>query len=129
MIVAFRVDGNPIPKQGYKKNRAGAQYVPKRQREWMKLVADHAAVAYKPRQPVKHKVQLRVFFIRGDRRYVDTDNLMKPIKDAMNNIIYVDDSQVKEEHIFLYYNKRAPGVVIQVHELSEEWAKGAYLYE
>jgi crossover junction endodeoxyribonuclease RusA len=36
-----------------------------------------------------------------ERAPLDVDNMMKPIQDALNGIVYVDDKQLKERHSYL----------------------------
>jgi Holliday junction resolvase RusA-like endonuclease len=46
---------------------------------------------------------------------IDIDNVYKSITDAMNGIVYLDDSQIVEAHITKVYNEQA-GVNIMVQE-------------
>lgn len=48
----------------------------------------------------------------------DTDNYIKGIKDALNNVIWKDDSQIVDEHVSKWYSQR-PRVEVQIQNLSE----------
>jgi Holliday junction resolvase RusA-like endonuclease len=50
--------------------------------------------ARKRSEPCTGLVHLEVRFHRGTRRRSDFDNLLKPIGDAGNGILWVDDSQI-----------------------------------
>ena len=43
------------------------------------------------------RVEIFYFFSQGGR--IDLDNLAKPICDALNNLVYVDDSQISELYL------------------------------
>lgn len=47
----------------------------------------------------------------------DADNVVKAIKDGLNKIVWVDDSQVCEVHVMKLYSN-TPGVLIDVTELT-----------
>jgi Holliday junction resolvase RusA-like endonuclease len=46
---------------------------------------------------------------------IDIDNVYKSITDAMNGIVYVDDSQIVEAHILKCYAPE-PGANVMIHE-------------
>lgn len=47
-----------------------------------------------PMFPQGQELYGRIFFFTSDEIYVDCDNISKPIWDAINQILYMDDSQV-----------------------------------
>ena len=55
--------------------------------------------------------------VHKDRRRRDNDNITKTIKDALNGIAYVDDSQVAEEHFYRSIDRDAPRVEIVIEVL------------
>lgn len=69
--------------------------------------------------PVTGEVQMKVvyYFIKDP---LDTDNMLKPIQDAMNGIIYVDDSQVTD----ITAGKRRLDGSFRVRGLSPRLAEG-----
>jgi crossover junction endodeoxyribonuclease RusA len=47
--------------------------------------------------PFGGEVRLQVtYYHDSDSPHVDTDNIIKPIQDALNGVIYVDDKQVSD---------------------------------
>jgi Holliday junction resolvase RusA-like endonuclease len=51
----------------------------------------------------------------------DCDNLIKGVKDALNQVLYEDDAQVVEEHTYKLFadsSGHAPGAIVTVEELS-----------
>lgn len=48
----------------------------------------------------------------------DSDNYLKGIKDALNNVIWKDDSQLVDVHVSKWYSQR-PRVEVQIQNLSE----------
>lgn len=70
-------------------------------RRWQKVVADAARAAVPQRRggysPVAGDVEATVaYFYRS--RPLDTDNMIKPILDAIKGIVYIDDKQVVDVH-------------------------------
>ncbi len=59
-------------------------------------MAAAATAAWPPgQQPFNGDVELRVTHY-SERRIVDRDNLVKPIQDALQSIVYMNDRQVKD---------------------------------
>ena len=59
------------------------------------------------REPVKDPIALKVIFMMGENgkerfhtKRPDIDNLAKAVKDALKGIIYKDDSQIVEAHLY-----------------------------
>lgn len=58
---------------------------------------------------------LRVFF--STKRQHDVDNYNKLILDALTGIVWVDDSQLQELHIYKDYDKEKPRIEITIHTI------------
>jgi crossover junction endodeoxyribonuclease RusA len=50
--------------------------------------------------PLTGKLTIRITYFH-DRAPLDVDNMMKPIQDALNGIVYVDDKQLTDRHSHL----------------------------
>lgn len=46
--------------------------------------------------PVDDDIDMSIFYYFNGNIDRDTDNIIKPIQDALNNIVYVDDNQIKK---------------------------------
>lgn len=85
-LFEFCVKGPPISLQGSSASRS----------KWKLRVRD-AAVAQWPAGQLPYDQSLRVtivYYYEGDA--LDVDNMVKPILDALNDVIYVDDAQVTD---------------------------------
>jgi crossover junction endodeoxyribonuclease RusA len=81
----FIVPGIPLSLQT--KNRA-------RLVQWEKQVRTAARKRWrKGRRPIRHEVELRVTYYY-EQSAPDSDNIVKPVQDALAGLIYVNDRQV-----------------------------------
>ena len=132
--IKFVVLGNPIPWR--RARRKGERYythhkVEEYQEEIIAayLEARHSAecwpTAAMPAMPKGMNVGLTLRFYRQNRRRVDLDNLEKMIMDALGGwrdrpgYIWQDDSQIREKHGYLSYDKENPRVEIEAWNLEE----------
>ena len=93
-MISFHVPGKPVGKGRPRFNRNGRTYTPKDTRDHEALIAWHAKAAMNRRSPLDGPVEVRMLFVLPDRRRRDIDNLLKLGLDAMNGIVYADDTQV-----------------------------------
>jgi crossover junction endodeoxyribonuclease RusA len=63
-------------------------------------------------------VGLELNFYRPQRRG-DLDNRIKVLVDALQGIVYINDSQVSELHAFLHDDKKSPRVEVNAWSTSE----------
>lgn len=64
--------------------------------QWRAKVAEAARAAWtQGRPPLLADVGLRVTHY-SERRIADRDNLVKPIQDALQGIVYLDDRQIRD---------------------------------
>lgn len=96
MKISFTVDVNPLPKQRPRLGLRGNTYTPQKTRDYEQLIAQHAMIAMHRANAdmLEGDIELTLRFYRKDDRRVDLDNLIKACSDAMNGIIYYDDSQI-----------------------------------
>ena len=92
-IFELTVEGNPIPK-GRPRVVDGHAYTPKATREYESLVSRIAALEWAQKEPIKGPLSIQLTFYRADKRRVDWDNLAKTVTDALQGIVYYDDSQI-----------------------------------
>jgi len=95
LLAAFTVWGEPKPKERPRFGR-GRTYTPKKTED-----AENAVIAaFKTECPQFtasiENLRLEIDFHRKGQRAVDLDNLVKLVQDALNGLLYVDDSQVAE---------------------------------
>lgn len=82
----FTVRGTPLSQQT--RNRA-------RLAVWRQAVHDSAAELWNGSPPTTAEVSFRVtYYYEGEP--LDVDNMIKPIQDALNGLVYVDDAQVTD---------------------------------
>lgn len=65
-------------------------------------------------EPLEGTVSVNVLQYFGDKRCRDIDAYIKIILDAMSGIVYTDDSQITELHVYKEVDIAAPRVVIQI---------------
>jgi crossover junction endodeoxyribonuclease RusA len=77
------------PASARTRNRAGLA-------AWQQTIRD-AAVAAWPEgiAPLEAEIELRITHF-GEKQFMDMDNLIKPIQDALQGIAYLDDRQVRD---------------------------------
>lgn len=57
-------------------------------------------------------VTVRLFY--GTKRKADWDNAHKLWQDALTGIVWLDDSQIVEAHVFKRYDKERPRIEIEL---------------
>jgi crossover junction endodeoxyribonuclease RusA len=86
----FTVLGPPVSQQSHNRQRLQA---------WKALVRAAAAAKWPAdTEPAKGAVRLVVtYYHDGPLPRLDGDNMAKPIQDALNGLVYVDDRQVTDQ--------------------------------
>lgn len=101
LVARFNVVGEPVPKGRPRFRVFGKQvrtYTP------AKTVAAEKAVADSFRAAIPHYVaddgrySVHCLFIRKSIRKTDIDNLQKTVFDALNGLVWIDDSQIDDSH-------------------------------
>ena len=132
MQLAFEVQTRPVPqarprffvRRHGQKNIVGA-YDPAQCKSFKEVIAWHARIAAVKqglRSPVADPISIRLTFLMGKNgksphhtKRPDLDNLAKAVKDALKGIVYADDSQIVEAHLFKQYG--GPEVRIEIKTL------------
>ncbi|AVT83677.1 RusA family crossover junction endodeoxyribonuclease [Rhodopseudomonas palustris] len=71
-------------------------------------------------KPSKERIALHVTYFFGSKRLRDLDNMNKLTLDALTGIVYEDDSQIDELHIYRAYDKECPRIAIAVVEIGKD---------
>jgi len=135
-IVNFEIPGDPVPKGRPRFARRGTfvqTYTDSKTLEYETLVGFKARQAIGASEPLKGHLTVFLYLryavpasyskkrteacLNGLEypKRVDLDNCYKSITDAMNGIVYVDDSQIVEAHILKCYALE-PGANVMIHE-------------
>ena len=129
-MIAFNIPGEPIAFARAGSN-GGQRFTPKRQRDFMAMVRLASSNAMVGAQPFDGAVEMtvratylvpkswpkkRAEAAKWRTAKPDADNLAKIIADAMNTIIYVDDSQIASLKVQKVYGPVA-GVTVSVARL------------
>ena len=138
MTIYFEIPGNAQaqgrPRAGKTKRGKVVMYDPKESREYKSYVRLIAS-QHRPRKLLEGQLEVFIKIYRqmpksmtkkrkqavmeGLHRPItkpDVTNIAKGIEDALNGIIYKDDSQIVDLHISKYYSDR-PRVEVQIKEL------------
>jgi hypothetical protein len=90
LLLEFTVPGPPVSHQT--KDKATLK-------GWKKTVRDEAPKRWAA-APLTNKLKMSVInFHEGDVASLDDDNMIKPIRDAMNKLVYEDDRQITYSEI------------------------------
>jgi Holliday junction resolvase RusA-like endonuclease len=136
LIVTFEVEGDPVPKSRPRFARRGnfvQTYTDAKTIDYETHVAMKARQAIGASEPLQGALTVFLYLryavppsyskkrkeacLRGVEypKKIDLDNVYKSITDAMNGIVYTDDSQIVEAHITKVYAETA-GANIMVQE-------------
>ena len=123
--ITFCVNGPPKPKD--RPRFSGHAYTTKKTREYEQVVrvaAMSALTMWRNQNAGKHwnaagPFGITVFFFMGDRRKRDLDNCLKSVTDALNKLLYNDDSQLDEICAMRDYDARKPRAVVTIRRLRE----------
>lgn len=84
--IEFTVDGPPVSYQT--KGRSSLQ-------AWKGTIRAEAAKRWIDRPPLTGRLKCTIYnFHEGESASLDDDNMVKPIRDALSGLVYVDDSQI-----------------------------------
>ena len=127
MIYKFEIRGlNPIPKERPRAARNNHHYTPERTRTYEKTVGLLIGNQAK-RQGINiikdmgdAKLGIIVHYIRKSKHPVDTDNLTKSLKDALEGVLWKNDRTVSGDCAYVSYDGKNPGIILTVMPY-EEW--------
>jgi Holliday junction resolvase RusA-like endonuclease len=85
-LLEFVVDGPPVSHQT--RDKANLQ-------NWKAIIRTEAARNWGAKPRLLGKLRCMIInFYEGDDPPLDDDNMVKPMRDAMNQLVYEDDSQI-----------------------------------
>jgi len=67
-------------------------------------------------KPLKELLKVNIDIYFGTKRKADWDNFHKLSMDALSGLVWEDDSQVKEAHVFVKYDKERPRLEIEIKD-------------
>ena len=128
MKISFFVSGVPVPRQSVRFARDGHAYQPRDRAAVWKGLVRVAALKARPPRPWEGPVKVKIFFSLPQPKArkgwspitrPDLDNLEKPLFDAINGVIYRDDSQIVLKLSGKEYAAPGsdPGVSIEIEEI------------
>ena len=127
MTISFTVYGNPIPKARARtvrlKNGFTTTYTPKKTEQWEDMIRLQI-LKHRPEKLLDSAIALKAVFvlqrpksIPKKRKYPETkpdlDNLLKSLTDAMEGIIYTNDSRIVKKQVEKIYGD-PPRVEVEV---------------
>jgi len=108
MEIQFTVPSDPIPAARPRFSGRHA-YQPKRNRDYREVVQASAREVMNGRAPMTCEVEVQISLFRRfkttARQFGDLDNHAKAILDALNKIVFADDSQVVRLVVEKYTSK------------------------
>lgn len=113
MITLF---GNPMSTGSIYRFHSKGGYITKKGRELKESYQLLARQQWRE-EPLQGDLGVKIWLWFGDKRRRDFDNFHKLSIDALNGIVWEDDSQIKEAVILLCYDKENPRIEIEVTKL------------
>lgn len=124
MMIKFSIPGEPVPKARPRFTRNGHAYTQAKTRTYEEIVRLHATQAMRGKKMLTGAIELDVTFyfpipksltkaikaqaMRGDlahQKKPDFDNCAKAISDACNKVVYNDDAQITDAHVYKRYSE------------------------
>ena len=115
--IRFTVEGVPRPKARARRGAGGRWYTPQATKAYEAAVGWSARAAG-VRDAYEGPVRLTVGLWFPDHRRRDVDNCAKSICDALNGIVYLDDSQVVELTVRRYVDRERPRADVTVEAMA-----------
>ena len=139
-MVTFKVDADPVGKQRARYAKRGNHvmaYTPDKTRNYETLIKEAAIEAMGSSEPLETPVTLYLYIrapipkslskkrieacLNGLEKPIkkpDASNVLKSVEDAMNGVVYKDDSQIVNIHVSKVYSS-VSGVDVCVKECLE----------
>ena len=121
-MIKFAVEVEPLPQPRPRFSR-GRCFQPKPIVEYKAAITQAARLAMANREPMTGAVVMTIKLYRKykstSRRFGDFDNHGKAICDALNGVIYLDDSQIVKCTVEKYTDKNFPHVEVEIEELDK----------
>ncbi len=137
MMITFKVDGDPVGKQRARYAKRGnfvQTYTPDKTRNYEFLIKEAAIQAMGSNEILETPVNLYLYIrapipkslpkkrleacLSGSEKPIkkpDASNVLKSVEDAMNGVVYKDDSQIVNIHVTKVYSSQS-GIDVCVKE-------------
>ena len=70
------------------------------------------------KKPITGDVSILIYLYMKDKRS-DIDNVLKGLLDCMTGIVWQDDKQIIELHVFKYIDRTCPRIELEIESLTE----------
>lgn len=130
-VVSFKILGWPQPKARARMGK-GIVYTPQKTAKWERDIAIQAK-QYAPPEPWDCAIRMQAIFILSRPKSVprsrcsvytkpDLSNLLKSIEDALEGIIFVNDSRIVAVDMFKRYVRdgEEPGVEVLIAQVDDD---------
>jgi len=120
-LLSTTIMGDPVAKGRPRVNKNGHAYTPQKTKDAEEALRQHVIpLLTHPRST--EPIGLAVTFYCATRRRTDGDNMLKLVTDAMNKIVYEDDSQIEEwwARVHRAVPGEEPRTEILIYTLEEE---------
>lgn len=111
------IDPRPMTRPRFSRGRV---FTPKEITDYKSEIKKVAVQETKGNTPLEGALRCSLKFFRRfkstSRRFGDADNLSKAVWDALNKIIYIDDSQIVESHVAKFQSE-VPRVEIEIETI------------
>ena len=118
-MLKISVPIEPIP-QPRPRFARGRVFQPARIVEYKRQIANVARAAVKQAAPMSGLLTCSIRLYRkykiDSRRYGDVDNHLKAIFDALNGVVFVDDSQIVSVDCKKFTDKEKPRLELEIYE-------------
>jgi len=140
MMITFKVDGDPVGKQRARYAKRGnfvQTYTPDKTRNYESSIKEAAIEAMGSSECLETPVNLYLYIrapipkslpkkrleacLNGSEKPIkkpDASNVLKSVEDAMNGVVYKDDSQIVNIHVTKVYSSQS-GIDVCVKECLE----------
>ena len=121
LVVSVIVPGNPVPKGRPRLGRNGHTYTPKRTVAAENKIAWTVKAGRGGGEPdtAAYVIEARFYERRQVGQEADGDNCLKTISDALNQIVWIDDTQVVEAHYWIERGASRPRTELAIYRLVE----------
>lgn len=135
MRISITVPGEPVAKARPRFTKNGHVYTPKKTAVYEQVIGLHARAAMKGHKILTGPIRLSVTAympipqswslkqktkaMSGALRHTkrpDLSNIIKSVEDALNGIVYADDSQIDDSHIVKRYGIPRTEIVVEAED-------------
>lgn len=114
--VPIIIKGNPVSVNSLYRSHRGRVHLSAKGKAWKEAVGHEALAQWKrPCAPGRLSVVMELYF--GGKRHRDIDNASKALLDAFQGIVYENDDQIDELHIYRRHDDDNPRVECLISEL------------